>query len=238
MHSCTEHTANSPATYPQSSASTYISLVLPPNFAFSTKHFPYYNTTLLFSTSHTRNSSHETLNLPAQASSTLTIPFKTSPLQNYSSFFETYLLHNITLHLSSHNSLAYELPRNFHLGVEKLVKVAAVERFSSESLFTTTGFSHPQRSFIFICTSILKHSNTVLAANQQQSPGTGLHIDCSSCDNVHALDDLFTKDGMCEMLDAKDYHSLDTVFLTIGVYFDRCCNQLSSASTTSISTTY
>lgn len=69
-------------------------------------------------------------------------------LANYSSCVETYPLHNITPHFSPYNIVAYEPLHSFHLGVSKLIKLAAIERLKSESLFTTTGPSHFQRAFI------------------------------------------------------------------------------------------
>lgn len=50
----------------------------------------------------------------------------------------------------------------FHPGVCKLTKLAAIERIRQESLFSTTGSSHFQRSFLFVCAFILYSSGAIL----------------------------------------------------------------------------
>lgn len=119
-----------------------------------------------------------------------------------------------------------------------LIRLAAIECLRSESVLTTTGPSHSQHSFFTVRISIFKHSKTILAAAQQQSPATGVHIDPSAFNSAQALNGFFTLHVVCDMLEAKDFLALDRVFLFIATFFNRCCTRVPSALTTYVFTMY
>lgn len=72
-----------------------------------------------------------------------------------------------------------------------------------------------QGSLLFVPISMLKDSNTTLAAIQLQSPVAGFHIDFFSSENAQALNGLFPEDGIRDMFRAEEYRALHMVFAFI-----------------------
>lgn len=133
----------------------------------------------------------------------------------------------------------FEPMHNLPLGVSKLLKTCAGERLRSDSqsstaMLTTAG---QPKKFATIRVTVLKEMNAFLSRSQQSSQGYGLRLDFSSGSGTQ-LQGLFADNGLCGMLEAKDYISVDQVSPFLGGIADRLCGESSAAPVTSVFTKY
>ena len=74
---------------------------------------------------------------------------------------------------------------------------------------------------------------------QRVSPATNLRIDFSNSSKGESGNGLFVEDGkLIGMPEAKEYRSIDMVPPFIGMFADRCCDEVSTAVTTKLFVCY
>ena len=125
---------------------------------------------------------------------------------------------------------------NFDLGMSKELKNCLFKRLGSENLTVKDG-ERKGRAFKSMRTPILRAVNEMLKEIQVQSYVTGVHVDfsCTSCSS--SLNGLFTSDGLCGMMEAKNMRSVDYGFPFICVFIDRIFAE-TWGPLTSVSTIY
>ena len=169
-------------------------------------------------------------------------------LKDYSLTEQLPILHDFPF-MQVHSSLDFhsifmvEALHEFHLGVSKELKRCASERLRSENLITTSlpTKTNMSRTVTFkqVRMTILNGVNKMLAHIEESSPSSGLRVDMSRSDKGDHGNGLFNSDGnLVGMLEAKDYRSLDMVSPFIGMFLDRCSDEVNEAPTTNLYVQY
>lgn len=152
------------------------------------------------------------------------------------SYFEsTSLLLNNTEH-DVYKVFGFEPLHVFDLGISKELKKCLFRRLGSEKL-VMKGSERNGRTYKTCRTAILRACNEMLKRNQVQGQVPGIVVDFSSNDSSNALNGLFTSDGICGMLEAKNYRHVDYVFPFLASFVDRICGE-KECMTTAISVIY
>lgn len=161
---------------------------------------------------------------------------KDMSMSGYPSFLEcSSLVINDEEH-NMYNLFGFEPMHAFDLGISKELKKCVFRRLGSEKL-VINGVERKGRTFKTSRTAILRACNEMLKRIDIQSPVPGSVVDFSSKDSSNALNGLFTSDGVCGMLEAKNYRHVDYVFPFVAAFIDRICGERDNL-TTAISVLY
>ena len=145
--------------------------------------------------------------------------------------------------LDYHALFSFEPLHNFHLGISKDLKRCLSERLRSSDLMSgalpTRGGMNRIASFKTIRRTVLSGINNMLCHIEKSSPASNLRIDFSNSTKGSNGNGLYVEDGkLVGMLEAKDYRCIDMVSPFIGMFADRCCDEVSTAVTTELFVSY
>ena len=145
--------------------------------------------------------------------------------------------------LETSSVYSFEPLHGFYLGISKLLKKCLSERLRSENLSTTyvtnkNGMTKT-KSFKMIRMLLLNGINKMLSHMQHSSPAKGLQVDFSSSSKDDHGNGLYNQEGnVIGMLEAKNFRSIDMIFPFAAMFIDRCCDEISTAATTSVIVQY
>lgn len=138
------------------------------------------------------------------------------------------LLNNSEHHM--YQIFGFEGMHVLDLGISKEMKKCIFRMLSSDVL-KIKGPERKGRTYKTCRTAILRCCNEMLKRIQEESYVQGLNVDFSSGDSCNALNGLFTRDGICGMLEAKNYRQVDQVFPFIAAFIDRVVGDWQSVTT-------
>lgn len=145
--------------------------------------------------------------------------------------------------LDFHSIFMFEILHNFHLGISRMLKTCLSERLKSTILKTakvpTNGGNIRTACFRTVRMTILAGINRMLAHIQRYSPAKGLKIDFAKGGTAGDEKGLYGAEGnLIGMLEGKDYRQVDTIFPFIGMFLDRCSDEVHSALSTNVFVLY
>ena len=138
------------------------------------------------------------------------------------SFFESapFVINNQVCNV--YELFGFEAMHVLDLGISKEMKKCVFRRLGSEQIFVNNG-KMKGKTLKQLRMAILKACNEMLKRIEMESYVPGCHVDFSSKDGSNALNGLFTNEGICGMLEAKNYREVDYVFPFVAAFIDRVC---------------
>lgn len=145
--------------------------------------------------------------------------------------------------LDIHCIFSFESLHNFHLGISRLLKACMSERLKSETLTTSNVPSKSGNArtatFRTVRMTVLAGVNKMLSHIQRYSPARGLKVDFSKGGASGHEKGLYGAEGnLIGMLEGTDYRSLDIVFPFVGMFVDRCTDEIQTAVSTKLFVLY
>lgn len=132
--------------------------------------------------------------------------------------------------------IVFETMHVFNPEISREVKKCPFRRLRSEKLLLREPI-RTRQTYGLKRTATLPACNEMLKRVQREWHVFGQPVDYSSNDSSNALNGLITSEGICGMLEAKNFRHIDSVFPFVVAFIGRTCGEKDGIATT-ISTLY